>query len=196
MRLLPLLAGLSLCSCASRPPVSGRQESRSIDAPRPPLDPAGKETPWERYLRVPSPANARAVREISYGDPAGREHLFDDLDVLAVQVLSRDAEAADLAFRLMADGHLGEQLDILLGRLVRIDPELFLATLARHRRKGEALGWGAGNFGEEYVDRLEAQRYEAAARIAALKSVADPALAGLRDRCIASLEKEISLLSE
>lgn len=111
--------------------------------------------------------------------------------MLEVQVLTRDIEAVRLAFRLRrtADGHFAEMLDIMLGRLIRIDAPLFLREVVRAGVSAPLLDSLVGNFGQEYVDRTEAQAYEADQRIAALRHVKDSRVKAVRDRCIALLKK-------
>jgi hypothetical protein len=153
---------------------------------------AGDMSAWEAYIRNPTPDNAAHVKAISYGAENGRfEQQERDLMMLEVQVLSRDPAAVRLAFRLrlQADGHFGEMLDIMLGRLIRIDAPLFLREGKRAEAAIRRLDSLVGNFGPEYVDRPQAQAYEAAQRIAALRKVSDAGLKPVRDKCIASLEK-------
>jgi hypothetical protein len=148
-------------------------------------------TAWEEYLDKPTPKRASRVQAISYAAPAmdpGQQER--DLMMLEAQVLSRDIEAVRLAFRLRqtADGHFVEMLDVMLGRLIRIDASLFLREVLRAGVPAQLLDSLVGNFGPEYVDRTEAQAYEAAQRIAALSNVTDSKLKAVRKRCIALLK--------
>src|SRR5712691_3823702 len=80
-------------------------------------------TSWEEYLESPTAANAARVVTPTYSTTEGQyDRLVEDLQLLEVQVLSRDVEAIRLAFRLRAkaDGHLGETIDVMLGRLIRV----------------------------------------------------------------------------
>ena len=152
------------------------------------------QTPWERYATIPTSENARGVTLLEYSsknpdfaDEVRRTE--EDVMLLEVQVLSSDTEAVDLAFRLRekADGHIAEMLDEMLGRLIRINPRLFLQSLLRHR---SVLTDGAGlvgNFGYPFVDREQAQGYERDLRVAALLTVKEPALLRLRDECVGLL---------
>ncbi len=157
-------------------------------------------TPWERYLELPTPERAAKVETASYTDSeASSQRLLDDFALLEVQVLSRDAEAVHLAFRLRreSDGVAGEILDIMLGRLIRIDPQLFLSGLQRARAQGSApvtrLDALLGNHGSVFVDRIAAQAFETERRIEALLGVDDPALRELRDLCVAKLREDEEL---
>src|SRR4029078_9447151 len=93
------------------------------------LSTATAATPWEEYLQKPSPERASRVSSRSYTNAAvDSEQKEFDLMLLEVEVLSREPEAVRLAFRFRAtaDGHVGELLDIMLGRLIRSDAPLFL----------------------------------------------------------------------
>ena len=157
------------------------------------------QTEWETYLESPTPDNAKRVQEATYSEPNSRANrLFEDLWLLEIQVTSGDREAVRLAFRLFssADGHFAETLDIMLGRLIRIDPTLFLRELEIRRKQVARLDSLLGNFGEAYVDRFPAQEYETEKRIAALMTVNDPALTAVRDECVAELRKQLGLLKQ
>lgn len=149
-------------------------------------------TPWEEFLQTPSPERAARVQIRSYTKATvGPEQAAWDLRLLEVQVLSREPEAVRLAFRVRAasDGSVAEMLDIMLGRLIRIDAALFLREALRADAASKRLDSLLGNFGPEYVDRTEAHGYEAAQRIEALRRVSDPALKKMRDQCVAFLQK-------
>ena len=149
-------------------------------------------TPWERYLSQPTPENAKRVTRIAYsGDQLDPGQTEIDLQLLAVQVVSSDTQAVRLAFRLrsQADGHLGETIDIVLGRLIRVNPNLFLTALRDQAHPIVRLDSLVGNFGPEYIDNDTAQRYEAERRRAALLTVANHNLVTTRDECLAELKR-------
>jgi hypothetical protein len=153
---------------------------------------AGSMTAWEEYLQKPTPERAARIRAISYSAAAVRaEQQEMDLMLLEVQVLARDMEAVRLALRLRpaVDGHFAEMIDIMLGRLIRIDAALFLREVGRAGAADHRLDSLVGDFGQEYVDRGEAYAYEAAKRSAALSQVKERSLKKLRDQCIATLKK-------
>ena len=161
--------------------------------------PAHAQTPWERYLQLPTPANARMVQRLTYADSADNvDRLLDDLQVLEDQMSAGDTDAVRLAIRLLpnADGVYGETLSTMLGRLVRIRPALFLRTLRDARLAGAR---GAGSTGcamasvtaPEFVDRSRARVYETRQRIAALMTVTDPRLRAMRDRCVETLKADL-----
>ena len=91
--------------------------------------PALAASPWEEYLERPTPDNAARVQSLTYSSAlADPRDIERDLMLLEVQVVSRDTKAVQLAFRLLsgATGHIAERLDIMLGRLIRIDAALLL----------------------------------------------------------------------
>jgi hypothetical protein len=158
------------------------------------------QTPWENYLELPTPDNAARVQHAVYTNPTSRDNrLFEDLLLLEIQVISADREAVRLAFRLFAesDGHYSETLCIMLGRLIRIDPALFLQELEDHRKQiphiDDLLGGLLGNHGDAYVDRFRAREYETERRIKALMTVTDPRLKKLRDKCVAELKGQVEI---
>lgn len=121
-------------------------------------------------------------------------YIADHLEVLSKKVQAGDVEAVRLAFRLMAisDGHMSEELDIMLGKLAIPHPRLFLKLLAENRELVVRLDALLGNLGEEYVDRFEAQCLALRRRVRALQTVTDTSLAHVRDEAIAALKDQIS----
>ena len=150
-------------------------------------------TPWERYLELPTPENARSVQSATYINRERLEELDWDLALLEAQVLSSDAEAVALAFRLrrQSDGQISEILDLMLGRMIRIDPLLFLQELAVAKKSGGGEDSTLRNFGFAYVDHVKAHDYERERRIEALRSVDVPQLRELRDDCIRRLGGDV-----
>jgi hypothetical protein len=95
----------------------------------------------------------------------------------------------------IADGGFAEDLDIMLGSLIRINPRLFLEGLNEFRVFVEIDGL-IGNLGGQYVDRPKAKCYEKQLRINVLSKVNDPKLKGVRDKCVASLRHQIKKYCE
>lgn len=155
------------------------------------------ETNWETYLDYPTSENAALVQNAEYSDSISfPEHLYQDLWLLEVQVISCDREAVRLAYRLLreSDGHYSETLDIILGRLIRIDPVMFLEELRDHRKEVVRLDALLGNQGNPYIDRFGAKRYETEERISALESVTIPGLREIRDECLIELKDKLERL--
>lgn len=166
---------------------------------------------WEEYLDYPSSENADKVSQLlpdsGHVEYTGDEEeektldtIWETLSMLERQVYSGDRSAVNLAFHLysIADGAFAEELDIILGALIRINAQLFLEGLSNQRAflKGIESGLPVGNFGVEYVDRFEAQRLEATLRIKALQKIRDPSLVNIRGECIRALKGRLERLEQ
>ena len=149
---------------------------------------AHAETPWEAYVRSPSPAAAAAVRTVVYSaaDPDYRK-LESDLPVLENEVAAGDAESTKLAARLLVQfqnaAAIAELLEAILGRSIRSNPIAYIRAIS-----GNAQCPGAFPTGDLYVDRDDARVAEARARAKALKRVDITELQKHRDACVAELE--------
>jgi hypothetical protein len=152
--------------------------------------------PWTAYCLNPTPENAAKVQ--SAKTPGIDNQEFDArLRILEDQVLCSDVEAIRLVYRLKKepDGAYGETLSQMLGRLIRINPRLFLEELARHRPQvGDRLPWILCSIGPAYADRVAAKRYVLRSRLAAIETVDVPELGKLRDECGAELKRGIENL--
>jgi hypothetical protein len=152
---------------------------------------AGAATPWERYVALPTPENARVVRALQYSPGRGSEfgYELDDIQVLADQVLAEDPEAFQLAVRLyvQSDAGLAEDLGLLLGRCIRAHPNFFLRQVARSGHTCSDLSLVLNAPGLEYSDKPDAMKYELQGRRAALRTVKNKELRRTRDACLAAL---------
>jgi hypothetical protein len=154
------------------------------------------------FLEYPSPERAKAARvllpagHVSYTASADQrptiEMVYQGLPMLERQVQARDPEAVQLAFDLfaIADGAFAEDLGVLVGELIRIDPQLFLMSLHSREARFRDLGLIVGNLGEPYVDRTRAGCFELRLRIASLESVHQDAVSSVRKRCIQELKEQ------
>ena len=161
------------------------------------LSPAcfAKENDWEdveaalrEYVDYPSSENANnAVKALPLehapwgnSSPAYRSSRFmyenRQFSMLSHQVAAGHEESVRLAFRLfsIADGAFVEDLQIILGALIRAEPQLFLTELERSALPQSYYYGLALNDGEAFVDRLDAQCLEAQRKIDSLNSVTDP----------------------
>lgn len=159
---------------------------------------SGEGTPWERYLEFPTSDNAEKVTAISYSHGLPTGQTAGDLRVLETQVQAADRQAGRLAFRLLrkADGHIAELLCVMLGRLIRSEPALFLAEAGAANLEPSLLGQVVAAVGPEYVDRPRARRYEIECRIAALESVRDARVKEQREACVKVLQDELVHLED
>jgi hypothetical protein len=152
-------------------------------------------TPWENYVENPTPENARQVQNVTYSgnidEQERQERLYDDLWILEEQVIACDQEAVRLAFRLLqeSDGHYAETLCKMLGRLVRINPKLYLEECKRAKSFTPELFPGLLMFPEAYIDRPMAHEYEREARIKALSKVKKLSLRSIRNEALAALQE-------
>jgi hypothetical protein len=152
-----------------------------------------KATPWEDYLKRPTPELASLVLAPTYSKDAGNERREKGLLILESRILAGEPNAVRLAFRIRSklDGALAEGLDISLGRLIRIDAKMFLRELTRAGVEQQRLDSLVGNLGPEFVDRTEAQALERTQRIKALRGVKDSHLKEARERCIMALKQQL-----
>jgi len=165
---------------------------------------------FEAYTQYPSTKNAIKVisllperDHVTYtgekNESEATQFVYQNLGMLERQVISRDPNAIKLAFRLkaIADGAFAEDLDVLLGQLIRIDPALFLRQLKNAKVQNGRLDALVGNYGDIYADKVEAQRLETKERIRALETVSDSALKEIQDKCLVELKTfEVQLAAE
>jgi len=159
---------------------------------------------FENYVNYPSSENASKVinllpdNDTSYTDTKESDEIFlfvqkwNQLGMIERQVISKDRNAVKLAFKLLAlaGGEFGENLDIILGTLIRIDPKLFLEELKVAMPQIRCLDGLLGNKGFVYCDRHEAMCLETTLRIEALESVKDTTLEDIRNICIKELNDQ------
>jgi len=116
----------------------------------------------------------------------------DDVVQLEPAALAGDRSAIRALFAMCADGAVAESIDDVLGKTVRIAPQVFLEELSSSWR-GESVrrdgahapclpGLLCCNF--DLVDEFQAQAREAEARRAALLAVDAPSLRQFRDACV------------
>jgi len=147
------------------------------------------QTSWEIYLNLPNPENAIKVTSIEYSENAIPElygYLATDLDILKIQVLSGDKEAFLLTYRLRnsADGGLREDLTAILASSIRSQTKVFLTEIKALNPSEKDLRTILKMSGLEYVDRLEAQKYEIVQRIAAINSIENNSLKSIKEKCL------------
>jgi hypothetical protein len=149
-------------------------------------------TTWEDFVARPAPEKAGVVQGIEYSSAGDLDRRLDaDLAILETQVLAGDREAVGLAFRLLgrSDGRPAEGLSVLLGRLARVHPALFLEALQANRAAVARLEALLGGLGAPYVDRQEARLYELQCRREALLGVENVELKPVREECLEALRK-------
>jgi hypothetical protein len=174
------------------------------------VDWAGVHRSFEAFSQYPSTENAIKVisllperDHVTYtgekNENEATQFVYQNLGMLERQVISRDPNAIKLAFRLkaIADGAFAEDLDVLLGQLIRIDPALFLRQLKNAKVQNGRVDALVGNYGDIYADKVEAQRLETKERIRALETVSDSALKEIQNKCLVELKTiEVQLAAE
>lgn len=160
------------------------------------------DTAWQAYLYYPSCDNALNVYKLlpssghidytySQIEKDVMDSILENITLLERQIYASDTNAIKVAFRLLSisDGAFTEVLCMILGNLIRINPQLFLKELADNPDWMVILGSLVGNFGDEYIDKMRARELEVSDRIKALQSVQDEELLMLREECIKALKK-------
>lgn len=174
---------------------------------------AQADTPWQEiakriseYAAAPSPSTATAALNVipktsvtftnSPEENEANEVIYatGPMRVLEKHVLMKERASVALAFRMrhIADGAFLEDLDITLGKLIRVDPEMFLSELKRAHVSVRAMDGLVGNLGDEYVDQMERQCEEMALRRKALQSVAQSSLLQTREKALSALDEDMS----
>jgi hypothetical protein len=156
------------------------------------------------YLSDPSEKNAERVinslpksGHVKFSNSKRELEIFnfvyENLETVERQVYAKNKLSTRLAFRLMSisDGGFSDDLNIILGRLINIDPLLFLEELKL--RENEIVRYDAllGNTGPELVDRPQDECKELRKRINSLRSVNEKELLNIRNRCIEELKRQI-----
>lgn len=154
---------------------------------------------FSEYSVLPTPENAdRLLAVLPTTDVASwpsdgtmdRIYTGENLGMLERQVISRDPIAVRLALRLrnISDGGFAEDLGVILGMLIRIDPELFLTELRNAKPPVKYVEPLVANEGELFVDKQEAQCHENRLRRRAVHSVKSKNLAAMRSKVVAALD--------
>ena len=136
-------------------------------------------------LAIPLVAAACASRAPTYATE-------DDVIRLEPAALAGDRAAIRALFAMCADGAVAEGINDVLGKTVRVAPQVFLEELASSgrgesvRREGARAPCLPGLLMCDFdlVDEFDAQAREWEARKVALLTVDEPALRQLRDACV------------
>lgn len=160
---------------------------------------------FQEYVKNPSPEKAEDAIKLlpisghvkytgSNAEQEAIETIYSKFQVLERQIKARQKESVRLAFRLMSisDGTMSEDLDIMLGKLIRMDPRLFLQELQRQDTSEDAIEGLLANLGEDLVDDQKKDCAELKKRNKALQSVKDQTLLVTRDRCLSVLKRILS----
>ena len=175
----------------------------------------GEVTDWvevedalREYANYPSSENANRassalpLEHAQWGEhsPASRssEFIYDSsqFSMLSHQVAVGHSESVRLAFKLfsISDGAFTEDLQVILGGLVRSHPELFLRELIDSSISQIYFDGLVLNDGAAFVDRLAAQCLEARRKADALNTVSDGEFAESKERLISIIDEFVSAL--
>ena len=94
-----------------------------------------------------------------------------------------------------SDGFKAEEIDILIGKTITINPTNFLKAYRKNRATVTRLDALVGNLGPELVDNFPRQAIEIQKRINSLKTVKSQQLKSLATECIEQLEKELKVIN-
>lgn len=161
---------------------------------------------WGNYTENPSSENALKVYNLLPKKGHVRKEdsnielnnlIYENLNIISNQILQGDKNNVKLAFRLftISDGAFSEELQIMLGQLVKINPELFLTELKEHFHLIDRLGSLVCNYGSEFVDNRTKQKAETDERIIKLKTIEKTELIKTRDKCLTELSKKLKMLN-
>lgn len=154
-------------------------------------------------------SSSRCLLAVLVGCSGGAPHAptyatEEDVVRLEPSALAGDRAAIRSLFAMCADGAVAESIDDVLGKTVRVAPQVFLEELARSSRGELVRREGARaiclphllccNF--DLVDEFAAQARESEARRVALLTVVEPGLRQLRDACVEVLDADVSTMRE
>lgn len=144
-----------------------------------------KDSLYGNYQDFKSPTYLNLMEDYTIGNVLGKV-------IGKVMLLIEDGNtyASDLTFHMLPlfnnNLALSEELRIELGKLTKKNPELYLKLLKKYGHDFDLLG--LANYGDEFVDDINAQIQETHERMEALQKVHKKDLQKLRDRCITSLK--------
>ena len=161
---------------------------------------------WKAYRAEPTPRNAEHLYRLLPSkhradmDPELFMEFWGSLEWLEPRIMRGDKWATRIAFRFHAvsDAAFAEDLDEMLGRMIRPQPVLFLQELSANRESYEDIGDIVLSYGTDaYASSATPEKdylAELEERLATLRSLKLPnaKLRQSRDGCIRLLQKEIA----
>ena len=159
---------------------------------------------YDIYIKCPSKINASNlslyISKIRSNEPGytynkkDGDFIYDNLCTLTRNIEGRDRLAVRIAFGLthiVAGGGFHEDICASLGKLIRIDPELFLEELKYSNPEGKFIE-GPVVIVIGCTDYFEAKCFEYRRRIESLNTVKNSSLEKYRDTCIEMLSELIT----
>jgi hypothetical protein len=116
---------------------------------------------------------------------------------LVRNIESKDQKSTRFAFYLLkhADGAFSEDLSITIGKLIRIDPELFLQEFNNAINAGSVKSCKMSTIlGDEFIDLPKAQCREIIKRIESIDSVRESILNDAKGKCKGELQAALNEL--
>ena len=155
---------------------------------------------WKNFISEPNKKNALMVYDLLPSKGHVRKEDFDkivvqliqsNIPILEKQILKGDTNSLKVAFRLftISDGAFSEELQIIIGELIKINPHLFLKELNIHSHlvNFEKL---LCNCGPKYWKNIDDNIQELIKRKQAINTVDDPKLVKIKEKSIFILNKE------
>lgn len=153
---------------------------------------------WETYINNPSEQNALNVCyelpakghiEKSNSNQKVVNEIYQNLSILENSINNTNQTSLELAFHLftISDGAFTETLEIIIGNVIKKNPELFLFELEKNPNLIKTTHI-LTNIDYMLYDSKEKQILEVDKRITALNSILNSKLFTLRDLCIKELE--------
>ncbi len=159
---------------------------------------------FKKYTNYPTDKTAQLVLNLlpkDYINLRSKESLaasefiynYRQFGMLRRQIISKHRLSIRIAFRLrmFADGAFLEDLYIELGKLIRINPELFLSELLKAKLETNQIK-NFLNLGDTFVDRPKATCYEINMRLNSLNRVSEPGLSKTKSKISSIFFKELS----
>lgn len=95
---------------------------------------------------------------------------------------------------LKSDGHVAEELDIIIGKSIISNPINFIKAYKKYKSRLKRLDALVGNLGYDFVDDFPKQAIEKRKRIDALSTVSDSKLKPYALECIKELRKQLKVV--
>jgi hypothetical protein len=160
---------------------------------------------WNNYVNDPSEGNALKVYNLlpekghvrkEDSDLDLEKKIYKNLTIIENRINQKKGNSVKLAFRLftISDGAFTEELCIMLGHLIRLDPSLFLTELKEHYHLVH-LPVLLCNYGPDYWDSQDKVKIETQERIKFLEMVQNKGLNDLREECIGILSQYLEKLN-
>ncbi len=159
---------------------------------------------WKSYISNPNEKNALVVYDLLPSKGHVRKEnsnkiveqlIQSNISILEEQILEGNANSLKVVFRLftISGGAFSEELQIIIGELIKINPYLFLKELKIHSHLVD-LEKLLCNCGPKYWRDIDVYNQELIERKQAITTVDDPKLVEIKDKSINLLNANIEHL--